>query len=109
MAYDEGVAERLREVFAGYTDIVEKKMFGGIAFMHAGNMSCGIVNDVLMARVGPDAYEDALRKPYVREMDFTGRSMKGFVYVDPDGFSEDDQLREWVSICQAFSASLPAK
>ena len=63
MAYDEGVAERLREVFAGQTDIVEKKMFGGMAFMHSGNMCCGVVNDVLMARVGPDSYEDALQKP----------------------------------------------
>jgi TfoX/Sxy family transcriptional regulator of competence genes len=109
MAYDEGVAERLREVFAGQANIVEKKMFGGIAFMHAGNMCCGIVNDVLMARVGPDAYEEALTRPGAREMDFTGRSMKGFVYVDPDGFAEDDQLREWVSLCQAFTATLPAK
>ncbi len=109
MAYDEGVAERLREVFEGRPDIVEKKMFGGIAFMHSGNMCCGIVNDVLMARVGPDAYKDALTKPHAREMDFTGKSMNGFVYVDPAGFAEDDQLSEWVNLCQKFTASLPAK
>ncbi len=109
MAYDEGIAERLREIFDDQPDVIEKKMFGGIAFMHAGNMCCGIVNDVLMARVGPDAYPDALTRPYAREMDFTGKSMKGFVYIDPAGFEEDDQLREWVSLCQAFTASLPAK
>ncbi len=109
MAYDEGAAERLREIFDDQPDVIEKKMFGGIAFMHAGNMCCGIVNNVLMARVGPDAYSDALTKPYAREMDFTGKSMKGFVYIDPAGFAEDDQLREWVSLCQAFTASLPAK
>ena len=109
MAYDEVVAERLREVFAGQTDIVEKKMFGGMAFMHSGNMCCGVVNDVLMARVGPDSYEDALQKPGTREMDFTGRSMKGFVYVDPTAFAEDDELREWVALCQSFTGSLPAK
>lgn len=109
MPFDEGVAERLREVFEGREDIVEKRMFGGIAFMHRGNMCCGIVNDVLMARVGPDAYENALARPHARKMDFTGKAMKGFVYVDPDGFAEDDALREWVSLCENFSGSLPAK
>ena len=109
MAYDEGAAERLRGIFDDQPDVIEKKMFGGIAFMHAGNMCCGIIDDLLMARVGPDAYPGALTRPYAREMDFTGKSMKGFVYIDPAGFAEDDQLREWVSLCQAFTASLPAK
>ena len=109
MPFDEGVAQRLREVFDDRKDIVEKRMFGGIAFMHRGNMCCGIVNDVLMARVGPDAYEDAPARPYARKMDFTGKAMKGFVYVDPDGFAEDEALREWVSLCENFSGALPAK
>ena len=109
MAFDEGVAQRLRDVFDGQPDIVEKKMFGGIAFMHAGNMCCGIVNDALMARVGPDAYEIALDRPRARKMDFTGKPMKGFVYVDPPGFAEDDQLREWVDQCLAFTSKLPSK
>jgi len=84
-------------------------MFGGIAFMHAGNMCCGIVGDALMARVGPTAYADALNRPHAREMDFTGKAMRGFVYVDPPGFIEDSQLREWLDLCQAFTGSLPAK
>ena len=109
MAYDEGVAERIRGVFEGRDDVVEKKMFGGIAFMHRGNMCCGIVGDVLMARVGPDAYTAALQRPAAREMDFTGRSMKGFVYVDPEGFAEDGQLQEWIDLCETFTRSLPAK
>ena len=109
MAYDEGVAERIREIFEGRSDIAEKKMFGGIAFMHHGNMCCGIVKDVLMARVGPDRYEAALARPFAREMDFTGRSMQGFVYVDPAGFAEDDELNRCISLCETFSASLPAK
>jgi len=79
MAYDAGVAARLREIFAGTAGVVKKKMFGGIAFMHSGNMCCGIVNEVLMVRVGPDAYDDALQRPYAREMDFTGKPLKGFV------------------------------
>jgi len=109
MAFDEGVAERLRSIFAGHADIVEKQMFGGLAFMHAGNMCCGIIGDVLMARVGPTAYAEALKQPYVREMDFTGKAMKGFVYVDPAGFSEDDDLLRWIHLCQAFTATLPEK
>ena len=109
MAFDEGVAERLREVFAGQDDITEKEMFGGIAFMHRGNMCCGIVNDILMARVGPEAYIDALDKPHARKMDFTGKPLTGFVYIDPPGFAEDAQLRDWVALCQLFTSSLPAK
>lgn len=109
MAFDEGVAQRLREIFEGRSGIVEKKMFGGIAFMHSGNMCCGIVDDVLMARVGADAYDSALDRPNTRKMDFTGKPMKGFVYVDPPGFTEDKQLREWVDLCQAFTSSLPSK
>lgn len=109
MAYDEGVAERLREIFEDRDDIVEKKMFGGIAFMHRGNMCCGITNDVLMARVGPDNYQSALSRPHAREMNFTGKSLQGFVYVDPAGFAEDDELRDWVGLSETFTGSLPAK
>ena len=109
MAFDEGVAQRLREVFADRDDVVEKKMFGGIAFMHRGNMCCGIVDDILMARVGPNAYEAALDRPQAREMDFTGKALTGFVYVDPPGFSEDDELQKWVALCEAFTGALPAK
>ena len=109
MAYDEGVAQRLRECFEGQSDIAEKKMFGGLAFMHSGNMCCGIVDDVLMARVGPHAYAAALERPHTRVMDFTGKPLKGFVYVDPPGFAEDGQLGEWIELCQAFTSSLPPK
>ena len=63
MAFDEGVAQRIREALGDRPDIVEKKMFGGVAFMHSGHMCCGVVEDVLMARVGPDAYADALSRP----------------------------------------------
>ena len=77
--------------------------------MHSGNMCCGIVDDMLMARVGPDAYEEALRRPHAREMDFTGKSIKGFVYVEPVGFAEDEQIQEWISLCEAFAGSLPPK
>ena len=109
MAYDKGLAQRLRGALEERDDIVEKKMFGGIAFMHRGHMCCGIVDQLLMARVGPDAYDNALQQPHAREMDFTGRSMKGFVYVDPPGFGEGAALTDWLDRCIAFTSSLPAK
>jgi hypothetical protein len=77
--------------------------------MHFGQMCCGVVGDVLMARVGPDAYADALSRPYTREMDLTGRALKGFVYVDPPGFDEGGQFRECIGLCLSFTGSLPAK
>ena len=104
MAYDEALAARLTKIFAGRSDVVEKKMFGGIAFMVSGNMCCGVINDALMARVGPDRYEEAVGRSHAREMDFTGRPMKGFVHVAPEGIANDVQLKSW-----AFVATLPAK
>jgi len=109
MAYDEGVAERLREAYTDTRDVAEKRMFGGIAFMVGGHMSCGVVNDTLMVRVGPDLYEDALARPHAREMDFTGKSLKGFVYVDPAGFESDAALASWVNLSVGFVSSLPPK
>jgi len=109
MAYDEGLAERLREVFADRDDVIEKKMFGGIAFMVRGNMCCGVIKDSLMARVGPEQYALVLKRPYAREMDFTGRTIKGFIQVDPAGFESDEDLKSWVELCEVFVGSLPAK
>lgn len=114
MAYDEGLAERLRESFATRPDVagekvVEKKMFGGIAFMVQGNMCCGVSGDALMVRVGPAGHEDALAQPHARVMDFTGKPMKGFVYVDPPGLEADEDLTAWVDRGVEFALSLPAK
>lgn len=85
MAYDEGLAQRLREVLQSERDIAEKRMFGGLVFMFRGYMFVGITGELLMARVGPDDYEQALSRPHVRVMDFTGKPMRGYVYVDPRG------------------------
>ena len=109
MAYDEGVAERLRDVYESLGGADEKRMFGGIAFMVEGHMSCGVVNDTLMVRVGPDQYESALARPHASEMDFTGRPMKGFVYVAPEGFEDDEDLASWVEASLAFVHTLPPK
>ena len=109
MAYDEGLAQRVREALSGDAGVVEKRMFGGLAFMIRGNMCCGVVGEDLMVRVGPEAYEQALALPFARPMDFTGRPLTGFVYVGPDGCSEDGDLAGWVKRALAFARSLPAK
>ncbi|HEY5888825.1 MAG TPA: TfoX/Sxy family protein [Acidimicrobiales bacterium] len=109
MAYDEGLAERIRDVLDGGPGIDERKMFGGIAFLLDGNMAVGIVGEELMVRVGPDAWADALAQPHVREMDFTGRSMKGFVYVSGAGIAEDADLATWVARGTDFAGSLLPK
>lgn len=109
MAYDEGLAERIRDVLGDHPAITEKKMFGGLAFMHDGHMFVGIIGDGLMARVGPDGYASALAQPHVREMDFTGKPLRGYVVVDPAGLGEDEELAHWVQACRAFVKSLPPK
>ncbi len=109
MPYDEGLAERLREVLADRPGIIEKPMFGGLALMHRGHMLVGIIGESLMARVGPDAYADCLEKPFVRPMDFTGKPLKGFVFVDPPGFESDADLEQWVARGLACNATLPMK
>jgi len=84
-------------------------MFGGLCFLLGGNMCCGIVGEELMLRVGPEAYAAALARDHAREMDFTGRALKGMVYVGADGVAEDEALRAWVDMGAAFAGSLPPK
>src|SRR5690242_476113 len=95
MAFDEGLAERLREVLANQADMDEKKMFGGLAFMLNGNLACGVIGDEMIVRVGPDGYEDAIAEPHTREFDFSGRPSKGWVVVAPEGVESDDALAVW--------------
>lgn len=109
MAYDETLAERVRHALATEPDMDEKKMFGGLAFMKAGNMACGVVGDELMVRVGPDLYHDALTREHAREMDFTGKPMKGMVFVGADGVRSDDGLEAWIRLGLAYASSLPPK
>lgn len=109
MAYDEGLAERIRGVLEDVPGVSEKRMFGGIAFLVRGNMGVGIVQEKLMVRVGPDSYGRMLRERHVRRMDFTGRPMKGFVYVVPAGYESDEGLARWVEAGVAHATSLPAK
>jgi len=109
MAFDEGLAQRLREIFEYRADVEEKRMFGGLCFMVSGHMCCGIVGDNLLARVGPVNYEHCLDLDYASEMDFTGKAMRGLVYVAPAGIESDQDLERWVGYCSDFVASLPRR
>ncbi len=109
MAFDKGLAERIRDLLLPRQGITEKKMFGGLAFMLNGHMFVGILGDRLMARVGPDAYAAALQQTHVCEMDFTGKPLKGYVYVVAAGIKSDAALEQWVDRCAQFVASLPPK
>ena len=108
MAIDEGLAQRIRDVL-GSARVTERKMFGGIAFMFHGHMFVGIAKRRLMVRIGPDAYPEALKRAHVSEMDFTGRPMRGYVYVESPGIERDEDLAFWVQSGLAFVRTLPAK
>lgn len=109
MAYNEQLTDRVRSVLSANQGLTEKKMFGGLTFLLQGNMCCGVMKDDLVVRVGPDAFDDALAGPGARPMDFTGRPMKGMVYVGPRGFESDEALSQWVQRGVDFALSLPAK
>ncbi|MBN8432072.1 MULTISPECIES: TfoX/Sxy family protein [Microbulbifer] len=107
MAYDEKLAEKVRELLTPSDGLSEKQMFGGLAFMLNGNMACGVIGEELMVRVGPDNYQAALGERYTRPMDYTGRPLKGMVYVEEDAIAED--LDGWVNRGAEFAGSLPPK
>ena len=109
MAYSEELANRVRRIAKVRPTVTEKKMFGGLASTLNGNMLRGLTENSLMARVGPEQYEEALAKPHVRVMDFTGRIMKGYVYVDPAGMAADAELQSWVELCAEYVLTLPPK
>ncbi len=110
MAYDEYMADRIRQQFNDLkAHFEEKKMMGGLCFMVDGKMCCGTHIDkksnssLLMARIGTDFYEEALKKKGSLPMDFTGRPMKGYVFVASDGYDTDDELRFWIQKCLDFN------
>ena len=109
MAYDEALAGRIRTALSELAGTTEKKMFGGIAFMLNGNMCCGVVKEDLMVRLAPDRSEEALQLPHARPMDFTGRPMKGFVFVGSDALKTERMLKTWVDRGVTFASSLPPR
>jgi hypothetical protein len=109
MAYDGALAARVRAVLGDRDDLVEKRMFGGVGYLVRGNMACGVHGDRVIARVGPEAYQEALDEPHTRPFDLTGRPMTGWVTVGPEGYATDAALAEWVMRGVAFALTLPAK
>lgn len=104
MAYSEALAERVRILLSQQRRVEEKKMMGGLTFMVNGKMSVGIVQDDLMARIDPDVYDVALKKKGCREMDFTGKPMRGFVFVSPEGTELKKELQYWVDLALAYNS-----
>ena len=109
MAYDERFAERVRRALAPRRDAVERKMFGGVAFMVAGHMCCGIVGERLMIRLSPEDAAEYLGTPNVSAMDFTGKPLRGFLYIEPAGTSSSTSLRTWIARAVHFAESGPHK
>lgn len=109
MAYSESLADRVRAVVHQYDDITEKKMFGGLCFLYRGHMCLGIVGDQLMVRTGKENYQAALKTKHVRPMDFTGRPLRGLVYVDPDGCKTEASIANWAQLAIGFVSTLPKK
>ena len=109
MPYDERLAARVRDVLSARDDVGEKRMFGGLTFMVGGHMCCGVLDERLVLRLGPEGTDDALSEPFTRPMDFTGRPAIGFVYVEQEGVRTGRALRTWVGRAVAFTTTLPPR
>ena len=109
MAYSEELADRIRDLIFERPEVTERKMFGGIAWMLSGNMAVGVNADRLMVRLSHDDVEAALAEQHVGPMDFTGKPMRGFITVEPQGLEEEGDLAGWINAGADFAASLPAK
>ena len=109
MPYSESLASRTRSLLATRRGVSEKKMFGGVAFLLNGNMLVCVWQNSLIVRLGPAEYEGALQEPYVVEFDVTGKPMKGWVMVEPDGLDSDEQLSQWIERAMEFVRTLAKK
>lgn len=109
MTEDDRLAERIASVFKGKRGFTQRKMFGGVCFMLHGNMVCGTVKDKLMARVGAEYHGKAMKFKHVRPMDFTGKPMKGMIYVLPAGIRTQADLEKWIGRAVEFAKTLPKK
>ena len=104
MSYDEHLAERITSILKERrVPFQAKKMMGGLCFMVDDKMFCGVVKEKLMARIGPEVYEVALTKPGCTEMNFTGRPMRGYVFVEDEGIDLDEDLAYWIESCLEFN------
>jgi TfoX/Sxy family transcriptional regulator of competence genes len=104
MAYNEKLNDRIREALANLPKVEEKHMFGGTCYMLNGKMCVGVVKDEMMCRINPEVYEVALQKVGCREMVFTGKPMKGYVFVNEDGLKGQKQFDYWINLCLEFNS-----
>ena len=109
MPYDKKLAARVEEILCEVPGVTKKHLFGGLCFLLNGNLCCGVEKDRLMVRVGPDKYDEALKHEYSVPMDFTGKPMKGLVFVHPDGVARKEWLQTWIELGLEFAASQPPK
>jgi hypothetical protein len=109
MTFSERTVHQIRRAMGNTPGLSERALYSGVAFMVRGNMCCGMIDDNLVVRVGPDIYDAALREPHARPMDFTGRPLPGFVYVDRAGFESSTLLRQWIDRSMSFVRTLPPK
>lgn len=109
MAYDAELARKVTDILAEHGDVSERKMFGGVAYMWRDHMCCGVINNDLVLRLGPETAQQALKQPHTRPMDFTGRPMKGYVYVAKEGARTEARLRRQIQAALDFVATLPPK
>ena len=109
MAYNEPLAERIRTRLKGTKGLTEKKMFGGVGFMINGNMACGVHKQDMVVRLSNEASEAALKRAHVKVFDMTGRPMKGWILVEPQGVASDQALQAWIDQSVSFAGSLPPK
>ena len=109
MAYDEGLADRIRDLLSAHSEVSERKMFGGIAFMVGGNMAVGVLREDLIVRLAREEAAKALAEEGIVEFDFTGRPAKGMIFVAPEQTADEKSLAGWVEAGAGYAASLPSK
>jgi hypothetical protein len=109
VAYDQGLAQRIREIIAEQPGLEEKTMFGGVGFLLHGNMAVEVNKEELIVRTGPENFDELVAKPHVRPFDITGRPMSGWVMVAASGYEADEDLQAWVQAGVGFALSLPPK
>jgi TfoX/Sxy family transcriptional regulator of competence genes len=109
MPYDEFLSLRLRAALGPLPNLVEKKMFGGSCFLVNGNMACGVYKDDLIVRVGLERFQESLARPHTKLFDITGKALKGWIMVEPQGCATESDLKAWVEQALEFAISLPPK
>jgi len=109
MVFDQGLAFRIDEILTDFPGLITKKMFGGVGYLINGNMACGVSQSALIVRLPVEDYPTALQKPFTRKFDMTGKEMRGWIFVDPEGIEDDSDLQAWVQIGVKYAASLPPK